>query len=1447
MGFYGNITNTSRTQFQFDRTFPNRAVMDNLIGTDGVYIGRFVLVEYDKDLAADWCTVAYQKTENGVKHFYTGADLSYESELLYTVGNIQTGKYIRVPGSFYDTDGTYISYNKDNPEITFDIIYEILASDKNMPPKVQDITTKKPMENDYIVNYNIDRAKYGGGRGYDSTVWQKVYADGAERYVMIAELNSVVPTFGVSADAPTMSPVAPHFDADSTNMFYRVHWQPGWGLRIKSAAPSISVKPIDDTGKTVSGADIILSSTTQKSLPTDENTYWLRSSYDASSGEQKNYYYMPSINKETLKTTGEWKTYNGVVGENMKFPAAIYYNKAGFDPAFISYSDESVKDQITIEPTGLSGYRYNDHKGTGSTEPQIDTQELSIMLPSIGNSVAQMWDLIYGDEEVNGSNQRNTYITWSAGSVVPNVSGLRLVTKTEDGYGYEPRKVETLAGAINSVHDLMGMIIQKKDMSLADVTSSMAKAWGPDYIYYLSDEGRYYRAHKTYKYNEAITTSFTKDDRYVDIESYVEWPEDGYYYLDRAATNPVPAGGGDPYPNIIKGKTYEEGRTYYTTVTPGTPVGEFKGGSFTPYKFFVYNRNVEAINELGEKVTINAYQTSLDKEFNSASSYVSITHDELPEDTRFWSSEETYYTATFSEVANPTDKMLSNYELFIEDENGKYKRAEPSKGLNLELTYYTPGDFKPAKTLNSNLQHFMVKTKVEGDTYYIETPIYEEAKGVTSANFKDKEYYTKAANGQYAKAESFVSGTTYYTKEIILTPQQGQIVIKPEYITEVFLRDINSTAEINGKVGIYCQYRPKSYNGHDEYFQLTAANCKGFTSSLVVAYVTTNLQIYEPNLYYYLVENKQNPLYGSYVFDSSSEPTKGRKYWSADSVKYSGQVNVGTAPVYEPYKYYYKVGNDYVLSASKVRDTQKTYYEKKGLYVKSDTSGAYPMGMEWNLNITTVPTGITLSGRTEAWELQELEGFARHYTTIHGLILRISSLLEQKDDLIRDYNTVQGLINKLRDFFVQMGELRGNQILVTDDRGRITTTTMIDDNWIKTTYPSSGKIKIEHQYIGEESGKGTHTVNGETADKTLTFGGTFTSPSFSFTTDNMGHTNSFSTSSKTITMPTLEFTEDTSGNVVTNMTMSAGSGSNKVTFTETRENVGTLALASYTTPTENVTGITSTDTINGAFTKINTLLAGYDATITANANEYITEVTQTNGKLAAKTAKTTSITKLGTITEGTWNATQLATAYIADAAITTDKIANTAVTSVKIASSSIAEGHIVDGAVTNAKIASGISAAKLTTGTLPIARIADGAITAAKIADGTITGTQIALDTITAKHMTTNSVVTAKIADSAITTDKIDNLAVTSAKIAGGSIAEGHIADGAVTNAKIASGISATKITTGTMSSERVVLTGYTAYTDTNTALSATDTLLLTIRKLEARIKKLEESLMAGI
>jgi hypothetical protein len=76
----------------------------------------------------------------------------------------------------------------------------------------------------YTINYNIDTEAFKISRGYDSTVWQKVYTEGNEKYVMIAELNTVVPKFNVSPDAPTMSPIVPHFDTQSTDVYYKLHW-----------------------------------------------------------------------------------------------------------------------------------------------------------------------------------------------------------------------------------------------------------------------------------------------------------------------------------------------------------------------------------------------------------------------------------------------------------------------------------------------------------------------------------------------------------------------------------------------------------------------------------------------------------------------------------------------------------------------------------------------------------------------------------------------------------------------------------------------------------------------------------------------------------------------------------------------------------------------------------------------------------------------------------------------------------------------------------------------------------------------------------------------------------------------------------------------------------------------------------------------------------------------
>jgi hypothetical protein len=57
------------------------------------------------------------------------------------------------------------------------------------------------------------------------------------------------------------------------------------------------------------------------------------------------------------------------------------------------------KDRINVTPTGISGHIYQHHDGTIHRDVAEDIQEVSMMLPSIGNTMAQIWDIVYGDRE----------------------------------------------------------------------------------------------------------------------------------------------------------------------------------------------------------------------------------------------------------------------------------------------------------------------------------------------------------------------------------------------------------------------------------------------------------------------------------------------------------------------------------------------------------------------------------------------------------------------------------------------------------------------------------------------------------------------------------------------------------------------------------------------------------------------------------------------------------------------------------------------------------------------------------------------------------------------------------------------------------------------------------------------------------------------------------------
>lgn len=415
MGFYGNITSTNKTQFTFDRTYPSRYIMDVNAKKDGVYLGRYVLVEYDlstnpylDEIGDDFLRVYCQNySEDG----------NINNFLMYSSPNFEEGtriRYSEVPaednphhgpnGSVIEGQVVWILVDNKPPYQNiseYKVFFQCVGKTSIGNYAVfERIDTKDP----YYENFNIDAYVYGKGRGFDSTVWQKVYTNDEEKYVMIAELNSVVPTFDLVADAPTMVPITPHFDTDSTSVYYKLHWQPQWGLRVAAL---------------------------EDKIPSDCETIWIRETYDSFASDRdariQRWYWGYDANKKAY----DWIQYKNEE-EIQKIAAAIHFNKTAFDSqldktrkidadslAAINKHYEGKDDNLnyfTIMPTGASGVWYNSHDkephgGEIGKEQAKDTQEMRINLPAIGNMMSDAWDIIHGpyrNDDMREFNPDNT-------------------------------------------------------------------------------------------------------------------------------------------------------------------------------------------------------------------------------------------------------------------------------------------------------------------------------------------------------------------------------------------------------------------------------------------------------------------------------------------------------------------------------------------------------------------------------------------------------------------------------------------------------------------------------------------------------------------------------------------------------------------------------------------------------------------------------------------------------------------------------------------------------------------------------------------------------------------------------------------------------------------------------------------------------------------------------
>ncbi len=545
-GFYGNIRNATSNSFKFDRVYSNRALMDKNAEADGVFGGRYVLVEYDQGLTENFInpiSQTYYKF-NG-KYYLNSAIIKPETEEIeivdeeiiepednenseiqdgdddtpvepaeddeeevpstqtrtinsFSLTNIEDDTGVDMPqydpkcllmeiieqtiaidytDTYYEKIDDYY-YNK-NDELYYDEPYQFddsknlilntsihgeLYNDEGQIEAIQDLS----YEDNYTINYAIDKVIYGNGRGYDSTVWRKVYLqDGRAKYVNIAELNSVVPTFAVSGDAPNDTPTPAHFDKDSTNVYYNLHLQSPWGFRIGEAKTNTKLE--------------------------SRETDWMQ---DYSSHSLVNYDDKSDVTIHSYKI--ERDDSGRTIHEPVEYDGAIFFNKDGFDKIISTHSD--ADDYVAIDSTGVSGELYNNHLDTTHLNNKTkweDTKELRVILPTLGNAIATVWDKLWGAGE-NNNNKRTPYIGWFDPNYPPVEDRLHLVTDKNDGYYYSPDgyplypkenqekdEIDTLAGAINSVHDLMGMIITGEEPPIIEPGdgNDFYKIEGDDTVY----------------------------------------------------------------------------------------------------------------------------------------------------------------------------------------------------------------------------------------------------------------------------------------------------------------------------------------------------------------------------------------------------------------------------------------------------------------------------------------------------------------------------------------------------------------------------------------------------------------------------------------------------------------------------------------------------------------------------------------------------------------------------------------------------------------------------------------------------------------------------------------------------------------------------------------------------------------------------------------------------
>ena len=522
MAFYSNEIDLSHYgRYQFDKIFSSRAEMDKeaTLGTDGLFAGRFALVSYAPDPEAEFKAIdiilGYRDTVTGViyadirktqPYIYTNfthleigdPDLNASKyNLLYYYDGIN---YIHLSSSSQFIEGN-TNYYKANVTSTANIVslnslvrivdadgsptgvyYKCVGTTEGEPAdwseillgSIEDASYVYP---DYLINFNLDRATYGESfdvRGYDGTVWQKVFSDGYGKFILIGRATATLPAIELFPDPPKLTPNAPYIDALSSDQFYRIHVPSMWGFQFRQ---------------------------TQSNELSDQTQIVTRYRVDDDTGE--------------------------VTETQEEVPIGIYFNKAGMDATKRTF-DTSTANEIQITPTGKSGKTYYDTNGTPITE---DMLELTIHTPALGNMVATGYDIIYGPTEGSAGIFRPRDIDWINGD---RSTSIKLQGENQELHG-KTHNLNTLAGVLNTMHDRLGQIVMSVSSLPAAGSMSPDLIYEYQNRFYRRSEGGTIDLVGPYEYSYTqVDTSSLSSLNPFPANKYFTYPDSGMTEINNA-------------------------------------------------------------------------------------------------------------------------------------------------------------------------------------------------------------------------------------------------------------------------------------------------------------------------------------------------------------------------------------------------------------------------------------------------------------------------------------------------------------------------------------------------------------------------------------------------------------------------------------------------------------------------------------------------------------------------------------------------------------------------------------------------------------------------------------------------------------------------------------------------------------------------------------------------